>query len=153
MSKKKKKREPIFTYNDSGNFCSCEVRDSLGRVFKGEAHCHPKDEDYKSYLTGGTIAEARAQIAAATAYRNDLKIKLAALRQYYYSICQSKHFNKDSYEVKMLFRQIKLLESDLEIAKHQLAVLKLDLFEYLNNKEYTYNMLRKHRNEKMSSNK
>ena len=90
----------------------------------------------------------RARIAAARAYRDDLKIKLGGLKQYYYSICQSKKFDRHSYEVKMLFRQMNLIKNDLEIAQHQLAVLKLELFEYINQKDYVHQLMRKHQEQK-----
>ena len=126
-------KEPIFKYKDG--HATCETRDSLGRVFKGEAWCAEEDKQFESQIMGGTIAEMRARIEAARTYRDDLKIKLSALKQYYYSIKQSKRFNPDSYEVKMLHRQMNILKSDLEIAVHQLAVLKLDLYEYIRDKD------------------
>ena len=136
-------KSPIFTYKDG--YARCETEDNLGRKFIGEARCADEDKDFESILMGSTIAEMRAQIEAAKTYRNDLKIKLSALKQLYYSMNQSKQFNPKSYENKMLHRQIKLIEADLEIAIHQLAVLKLDLYEYINDKDQLHQRLRKKR--------
>ena len=137
-------KEPIFKYENETTIC--EVIDNMGRVFKGESHCHPDDKDFESLITGGTIAESRARIAAARTYRDDLKIKLSVLRQLYYCMKQSSHFNENSYETKMLLRQIRLLKDDLEIAKHQLAVLKLELYEYIRDKDEIHKYLRQSKN-------
>ena len=135
--------EPTFRYENG--HAICETRDSMGRIYKGEAWCAPEDADVESALVGENIAEMRAQIAAAKTYRDDLKIKISALKQLYYNMKHSTHFNPKSYEAIMLYKQIKLHEEDLEIAKHQLAVLKLDLYEFLRDKEEFYQKLRKHR--------
>lgn len=142
---------PIFTYENG--YATCSVTDSLGRVFKGEAHCADEDRDFESALIGGTIAEMRAQIQAAKTYRDDLKIKLSTLRQLYHCIKQSNNFNRNSYETKMLLRQISLTTQDLDIAKHQLAVLKLDLHNYISDKDKIHQYLRKHNAEKLDKNK
>ena len=137
--------KPIFTYENGHAFCT--TRDAMGREFKGEAWCAKEDLDMESKITGLSIAESRAQIAAATAYRNDLRVRLSALKQLYYSMNKSKSFNPKSYENKMLQRQIKLTENDLSIAIHQLAVLKVNLYEYLNKKESFYKQVRDSRNQ------
>lgn len=138
-------KEPIFYYKDG--YAKCVAEDDMGRVFMGEAWCADEDKDFESMIMGSTIAEMRAQIAAAKTYRDDLKIKLSALNQLYYSMKHSKQFNPKSYENKMLHRQIKLIEGDLEIAKHQLAILKLDLFEYINDKDTYHQRIRKMRSQ------
>ena len=136
-------KEPIFTYKDG--YAKCIAEDNMGRQFIGEAWCADEDKDFESMIMGSTIAEMRAQIEAAKTYRNDLKIKLFALNLLYYSMKHSKKFNPKGYEASMLWRQIKLTKSDLEIAKHQLAVLKLDLFEYINDKDNYHKKIRKMR--------
>lgn len=136
-------KEPIFYYRDG--YAKCLAEDDMGRVFIGEAWCADEDKDFESMIMGSTIAEMRAQIEAAKTYRDDLKIKLSALNQLYYSMKHSKQFNPKSYENKMLHRQIKLLENDLSIAKHQLAVLKLDLFEYINDKDQLHKKIKENR--------
>ena len=137
----KKKKEPKFTYKD--NYTKCEViDDKYGRKYIGEAYCHPNDADFQSLITGSTIAEMRALINTMVAYKNDLRIKLEALHQLYYSMNQSKKFNKESYEAKMLFRQIKLLKQDLSAAKEQIELYKQDLSTYMEDKDNVYKYLR-----------
>ena len=138
-------KEPVFKYEDGHS--TCTVEDAMGRKIIGEAWCSPEDKDFESVLMGSTIAEMRAQIAAAKMYRDDLKIKLAALNQLFYSMRHSTKYNPRSYEANMLWRQIKLIKNDLDIAKHQLAVLKLDLYDYINDKDALHQKLRKRRNE------
>lgn len=138
-------KEPIFYYKDG--YAKCIAEDDMGRSFVGEAWCAEEDKDFESMIMGSTIAEMRAQIAAAKTYRDDLKIKLKALNQLYYSMKMSKRFNPKSYENIMLHRQIRLLENDLSIAKHQLAVLKLDLYDYINDKDFYHQRIRKMREE------
>jgi len=145
------KKEPKFIYKDGTTIC--EVTDNMGRIFRGESNCHPDDKDFESPITGGVIAEFRAQIAVAKTYRDDLKIKLSALRQLYSCIKQSNNFNRNSYETKMLLRQISLTTQDLDIAKHQLAVLKLDLYNYISDKDKIHQYLRKYNAEKLDKNK
>ena len=136
-------KEPIFTYKDG--YAKCVAEDNMGRQFIGEAWCADEDKDFESMIMGSTIAEMRAQIEAAKTYRNDLKIKLSALNQLLYSMNQSNKFRPKSYEATMLYHQIYLIKNDLEIAKHQLAVLKLDLFEYINDKDNYHKKIRKMR--------
>ena len=59
---------------------------------------------------------------------------------------QSENFSPHHYEAKMLYHQIYLTKNDLEIAKHQLAILKLELYDYINDKETLYQKIRKNRN-------
>ena len=59
---------------------------------------------------------------------------------------QSYKFRPRSYEATMLYLQIYLTKNDLEIAKHQLAILKLELYDYINDKETLYQKIRKNRN-------
>ena len=137
-------KEPKFTYENG--HAVCETVDNMGRIIKGEAWCAEEDKEFENSLTGSSIAEMRAQIAAAKMYRDDLKIKLSALNQLLYSMNQSYKFRPRSYEATMLYHQIYLTKNDLEIAKHQLAILKLELYDYINDKETLYQKIRKNRN-------
>ncbi len=138
----KKRNEPKFTYKD--NYTKCEVIDNkYGRTFIGEAKCNPVDKDFESLITGSTIAEMRARIHALTAYRNDLKIKLEALNQLLYSMNHSKKFNRESYEAKMLFRQIRFVKEDVEMINGYIKDMKKDLKDYIDGKEKVYQILRR----------
>ena len=97
--------EPIFHWDEETGVSSCILSDGE-RVYTGFAHCHPNDEDMKGEKTGCEIALRRAKIAALRGYRDELKIRLSALNQYYHSMNMSHRFNEKSYENKMLQRQI-----------------------------------------------
>ena len=116
-----------------------------GIIFYGEAKCHPDDYDMCSEKTGCEIALNRAYIKLLKHYRNTLKERLAALNQLYYSINKSNKFNEKSYENKMLQRQIRLIEFDLETIKELIAEEQIKLKEYINSKDAFYKTVRKNR--------
>ena len=61
------------------------------------------DQDMMSEKTGCEIANRRAEIMVLKGYvKNELKPRLRALKQLYYSMNRSKYFNEKSYENKML---------------------------------------------------
>lgn len=117
-----------------------------GNKFVGKAYCNSKDSDMASERTGLYIAELRANLKLLRFLR-DIIIpnRLQSLYQFYYSINHSKQFNPKSYEAKMLHRQIKLNEKDLEEIKDTIVIIKSTLKEYIDAKDKVYNLLRKHR--------
>ena len=58
---------------------------------------------------------------------------------------KSKNFNEKSYENRMLQRQIRLYEFDLDTTKLQLATLKKKLKERLENQEKTCEIIKRNR--------
>lgn len=117
--------------------------------FKGLSHCHPEDEDMMSKLTGETIAEARALLAYLRHIKNnELKPQLKALKQLYYSMNRSKHFNPRSYEYRMLRRQICIVENSLSGIKEEIANIKFNLKEYLKQKEKDHKIIKEYRDKK-----
>lgn len=99
----------------------------------------------KSEKTGCEIAFRRAKIHAMQDYKNELKIKLSALNQLYYSMKHSTHFNEKSYENKMLQRQIRLINLDLDTAKEIIANEQKSLKEYIDAKDSFYKNTRARR--------
>lgn len=102
----------------------------------------------KSEKTGCEIAFRRAKIHAMQDYKNELKIKLSALNQLYYSMKHSTHFDEKSYENKMLQRQIRLINLDLDTAKEIITTEQKNLKEYINNKDNFYKNTRARRKNK-----
>lgn len=138
----KKSKEPIFTWDEQSGLATCILTDG-DNVYIGTAQCSEQDQDMKSEKTGCYIAECRAQINYLTHVRdNELKPALKALNILYYSMNQSKQFNSNSYENKMLQRQIHALEFDLTVVKDMLAQEKQNLKEYLNQKAKAYARIR-----------
>jgi hypothetical protein len=60
---------------------------------------------------------------------------------------QSKYFNANSYEYRMLEQQIKNYEQDLIFIKNTIALQKANLKNYLKNKADFYERIRKNRRE------
>lgn len=58
---------------------------------------------------------------------------------------KSKNFNEKSYENRMLQRQIRLYEFDLDTTKLQLATLKKKLKERLENQEKMCEIIKRNR--------
>ena len=123
----------------------CTIVDK-GRIYQGFAWCREEDKDMMSPKTGLTIAEYRAHIAQSKGIRdNEIKPGLAALKQAKYAINQSKYFNADSYEYKMLERQIHNYEEDLIFIKNTIALQRANLNQYMQNKADFYQRIRKNR--------
>ena len=138
------KNEPIFHWDEETGVSSCILSDGE-RVYTGFAHCHPDDEDMKGEKTGCEIALRRAKIAALRGYRDELKIRLSALNQQYYSINKSHKVNEKSYENKMLQRQIRQINFDLDTTKEMIATEELSLRTYIKSKDVFYTQTRKRR--------
>lgn len=144
------KNEPIFTWDESTGMASCILSDGE-KIFTGFANCHPEDNDMCSEKTGCEIALRRAKINALKDYRNEVKVRLSALNQLYYSMNRSKYFNKKSYENKMLQRQIRLTNFDLDTIKEMIVSEQQSLKSYIDEKDKFYNKTRLRR-KKVDSN-
>ena len=137
--------EPKFIYDNETNEALCVITDR-DNIFVGTAICHPDDLDFASEKVGMKIAHLRASIKCLQHYKNnEIKPKIAALRQLYYSINKSKKFNEKSYENYMLQRQIRNYQDDLAVAQLELNTLKKKLYETLQNQEKAYQIVRNKR--------
>jgi len=113
----------------------------------GTAMCHEDDVDMMSWRTGEEIAFKRAKMDALRIHRDcDLKPQLAALKQLYYSMKHSSKFNPNSYENRMLQRQIRAIEFELTTIKEMLVYEHQNLRDYIKGKDKLYQKIRK-RNE------
>lgn len=135
------KHEPIFNWDEDAGVASCILSDGE-KVFTGFAQCHPDDKDMSSEKTGCEIAFRRARINALRGYRDELKIKLKALNQLFYSMNKSYRFNEKSYENKMLQRQIRMIDFDLTTTKEMIATEEQSLRQYLSDKDKFYTKTR-----------
>ena len=141
-----KQQQPVFVQEENKTICKLYTEN--GTEIIGIATCHPADEDMKNNHTGCEIAFRRATINVYRYYKNDLKIRLGALKQLYYSMNRSKKFNEKSYENIMLQRQIHLLESDLATIKDLITTEKQNLHDYITAKENFYTVIRANREKK-----
>lgn len=138
------KHEPIFKWDENTGIASC-ILENGENIYIGMAKCHPDDADMKGQKTGCEIAYRRAQINILRAYRNELKTKLSALNQLYYSMNKSKNFNEKSYENKMLQRQIHIINFDLTTIKEMIANEQQNLRNYIKEKDEFYKKTRNRR--------
>ena len=122
------------TFDEDTGYACYLYRASNGKVYCGEALCHKDDKEFMSKLTGLHIAKMRCM----TEYAKDEKIriygKLQGIKQIYYSIIQSKNFNRDNYESKMIYKQMKLIEKEYRDICDSITELKNGLKTYLDSK-------------------
>ena len=117
-----------------------------GQYFTGIAHCAPEDADMQNEKTGINIAQRRAIIKLFQYRRNELKHKLAALNQLYYSVNKSKKYDLHGYMENMLEHQRQQVQEELNLMKDALKNEQQDLQQYLKNKDEFYKRIRANRN-------
>lgn len=142
------KFEPIFEWDEDTGTAFCMFKDNVtGKEYTGMAVCHPDDRDMCSKKTGQEIALMRAAIEVYRGLRDQYIIEEKALKQLYYSINKSKKFNPDSYETKMLWRQINHKSEGIEYAREMIKEHQKELKLYLDSKNIFYEYTRKRRNQ------
>lgn len=145
------KNKPIFNWDEENKIASCILTDGE-KVYTGIAKCHPEDFDMMSEKTGCEIALRRAKIKVLQEYKRELNISLKALNHLYGSMKHSKNFNKNSYEIKMLQRRIRMIKFDLDTTKEIIDMNQKNLKEYIDQKENFYQLIRKRRMLKSAEN-
>ena len=142
------KKEPIYTWNQETGEATYTIY-YKNLTFTGKATCHPDDEDMKSQMMGLTIAESRATLNYLRHVRdNDLRPQLKSLKQLMYSMNHSKQYNRKSYEARMLYRHIQMLEEDLKNITEDISRIKYFLWRYMIEKEELHQVLREKRKAK-----
>ena len=139
---------PKFTWDEEHKIAKCDIdiQCDYPITISGIATCCPEDYDMSNEKTGCDIAYQRAIINLYKYYKaNEIKPRLKALNQLYYSMEHSKYFNPKSYENKMLQRQIHQLENELNVTNDLLTERKEGLDEYLKDKEKFYQKIRSFR--------
>lgn len=102
----------------------------------GIAKCHPDDYPYISKLTGGIIAEYRAEIDLLKKINNyEIKPGIAALKHVYCTMRHSKQYNEKSYEAIRLKKELAHLMDELEENKKAIQDIHNNLNKYLENKD------------------
>ena len=138
-------KQPEYFWDEDLGVAECTIYYE-GIEFVGIATCHDDDKDMCNKLTGQTIAEYRALIQVYQYKRNcELRPQLKALKQLYYSMNTSKQYNKKSYEARMLYRHITMIEEELQAVREEIATLRKRLNNYIIKKEKFYQSVRKGR--------
>lgn len=136
------KQEPIFNWDPEEGVASCIIK-YKNQTFCGVAMCHEEDKDMMSEKTGMEIAYRRATIDYLKYVRDmELKPALKALKQLYYTMKHSTHFNPNSYENSKLQRHIRMYEFDLETINELIANERKNLKDYIDKKDEFYKKTR-----------
>ncbi len=138
------KKQPTFSWDEETGSTICLLFDKENTYY-GTATCSPTDYDMKSEKVGCEIAYHRAVISALQSRRDELKIKLKALKEYYYTMNKSKYFDENSYPIKRLLSQMEILKHDIILLKEEIQNEKNYLTEYMNNKADFYTKIRRNR--------
>lgn len=132
-----------FEWEEKFGVTKCTIDDK----FTGTAICNFIDYDMKNRKVGEEIAYNRALIKYLKYDKNNRIIpSLKAVRQVYYSMNQSKKFNSDSYEAKMLRRQIENWEYELSLTIDAIETTEDYIRLYIKHKDEYYQHIRKKRN-------
>ena len=136
---------PIYEWDPETGVSTCIIING-DKTHIGIAKCRPEDRDMMGEKTGCTIAEMRAEIDYLKSVRDDdIKPTLQAYKTLYYSINQSKRFNPDSYEARMLMKKIAHYTADLELINDMIDNARNDLATYIDQKAKTWEKIRKNR--------
>ena len=134
----KSKRKFKYDWDQENGVATCYLFDK-NNVFIGMAMCHSDDEEFKSEKTGIHIAESRARIKMLQHIKNnELKPELSGLKQLYYSMNKSRHYNRKSYEAKMLWKQMKVKQRDIDLVTNIIHNEKQKLNDYISDKNEFY---------------
>ena len=136
---------PQYIWEPETGYAACILTDNQGKVYFGAAQCSDVDKDMMSEKTGCMIAEKRALIKALKDCRKELKIKQSALNQLYYSVNKSKKYNSRGYMERMLKRQMKMIETDIETYNQQISAQQKNLNTFINDKDEFYKRIRQNR--------
>lgn len=136
------KTEPMFSWDPDEGVATCILK-YKNQTFCGVAACHEEDKDMMSEKTGAEIAYRRATIDYLKYIRDmELKPALKALKQLYYTMKHSTHFNPKSYENSKLQRHIRMYEFDLETINEMIVDGRKNLKEYIDKKDEFYKKTR-----------
>lgn len=136
------KQEPIFNWDPEEGVASCIIK-YKNQTFCGVAMCHEEDKDMMNEKTGMEIAYRRATIDYLKYVRDmELKPALKALKQLYYTMKHSTHFNPKSYENSKLQRHIRMYEFDLETINEIIIDERKNLKDYIDKKDEFYKKTR-----------
>jgi DNA repair exonuclease SbcCD ATPase subunit len=140
-----------FDWTDETGITTCRMCGKEGE-FIGESYCHLEDYDFKSKLTGGFIAEMRAEIAYLKHKRdNQLKPAINELT-HLLSILESKKDRSPEVE-QIIHRELRHKQSELRDTRDHIKELREGLSNYLTAKEEYHQKLRRAKKIKEQENK
>lgn len=114
------------------------------REFVGVAHCHPDDSKFFSEITGGTIAEVRAQIKMLKYKRDcELRPQYAIVKHLYQNLEQgTKKFDKKDRATALIIRHFNRLKREINQVDEEIIDCQNFLKSYIRKKETILGKLR-----------
>lgn len=110
-------------YSESTGISSVTLSTDLGE-FIGYAKLHPDDAEIASYFAGCRYAEMRAAIKYMKAKARTARYALEPLKRIYNNLSQMNSFDKNNKGIKMLEKEIYLLEDEIETFNTHARTLK-----------------------------
>lgn len=125
----------IYFYEPEAKASMCHILMN-GKTIEGFAQCHPDDFPYESELIGLCIAEVRAEVNALREIRdNELIPSIKILTHLQNNMQSSKYYNPKSYEARMLRRQIRIKEAELQAIREEIKTLQEYIRNYIAEKD------------------
>ena len=124
----------------------------LGRTFVGSAKLHPDDQNTRSELVGGSIAETRAIIKALQYERKLLKEKYKEYQNFVKACECYKNFDKDSQTAKVMYRQLNRRKRNIEKLTEKIDLLKEGIHEGLRERVRVLAKLEEIKNQRVKDN-
>lgn len=136
------KENTTFDWDDDKGLATAII-EYKDKIYVGTAQCHPDDKDFKSMLTGQEIAYRRASIKMLSDIKkSEMMPGLQALKDYLYSINKGQYFDKKNPMVKILYHNINIRQSEVDMVTAMIKNQRNELSEYLKNKDKLYTQLR-----------
>ena len=124
----------IFSnYNKETGESVVTIATDIGE-FTDYAYLHPDDKDIESNYAGCRYAEMRASIQYMKQKARIAGYKLQELNKIHRDLSQRKNYNKDNIGMKVLQKEIYLLEDEKEFFSHNVQTLTLRLNEAINSR-------------------
>ena len=137
-------RKETYEYDKDTHTTYC-TRKIKGKIYRGQAKCHPQDYDFENHRTGEYYAFMRSGIEQLCCDRESIKSALKALKHLYDILDQNKAVNKKSIECYMIRRQIKIKEKELKVIRGIISATKTSLRSTIAQKDRLYNAIREKR--------
>lgn len=116
-------------------------------LFTGYSKLNPEDKDIASNFAGCRYAEIRANIKYIKAKIRDIKLQLEPLEKIFNNLNNRKYYNKKNTGMKILEKEIILLQDDLVTLQNNVKSLKKRLQEAINSRpEIVRDMIKKQDN-------
>lgn len=118
----------VSNYNEETGLSIVTIATDLGEI-TGFAQLHEEDKEIASKYAGCRYAEMRASIKYMKEKEKIAKYKLEPLYRIYSNLKQRKDFNKNNIGIKMLEKEIYLLEDEKKSFSNHVKTLKQRLNE------------------------